>query len=107
MTDADRLEAAALVLAIEGGEWWTQGCFARSSARYRIGFLDPEACCFCAEGAILAIGLSDEAREHVYAEAFRVLNDDVTCWNDAPGRTAREVASLMLDAADQLRGEAV
>jgi hypothetical protein len=32
---------------------WTEGTFARKSDGIETGWLDPEACCFCAEGAIM------------------------------------------------------
>jgi hypothetical protein len=32
---------------------WTEGALARKSDGTEIGWLDPEACCFCGEGAIM------------------------------------------------------
>lgn len=104
---ADKLEAAALVIQVPG--WWTQGAEARTSGGFRTLHANPEARRFCMLGAYMAAG--GGVFDLGYAKMRELVGGTgpvpVSAWNDAPGRTAQEVASLMLDAADQLRGEAV
>lgn len=104
---ANKLEAAALVIQCGEGEWWTQGISARTENNGMAGIADTQACKFCMVGAYVAAGGSDWFHDGGMSALAHLTNDQLGIWNDAPGRTAREVASLMLDAADQLRGEAV
>ena len=105
---ADRLEAAALVIQVPG--WWTNDARARRKNGTRTDPTDPAASRF---GMMTTYRLcggdnNDEGMRAVRRLVFvRHGFDYVASFTGAPGRTAREVASLMLDAADQLRGEAV
>lgn len=104
---ADRLEAAALVIQCGDGEWWTQGTSARDDRGEAVSYYIWEARCFCAAGAYQAAGGRRDAFDVGWQTLRQLAGGNLTGWNDTPGRAAREVASLMLDAADQLRGEAV
>lgn len=103
---AQILENAGLVLSLP--EWWTQGVSARDKSGNVTGSLADGACCFCAVGAIVA------QRESLVDMTTRTAQNwlDSYCkyrqvdFNDTPGRTNTEVASLLLDAADELRSQA-
>lgn len=105
---ANKLEAAALVIQVPG--WWSQGAEARSDVGFPVPFSGWGATCFCAIGAYKAAGGGWRDLRGGVDAGWQTLRElagfSVGAYNDAPGRTAREVASLMLDAADQLRGEA-
>jgi len=102
---ANKLEAAALVIQCGDGEWWTQGAEARNAVGFHVPPSGWGAECFCADGAYRAVGGHRVESDPGWQTLRQLAGGDMTEFNDAPGRTAREVASLMLDAADQLRGE--
>lgn len=75
---------------------WSQGAFARSQAGEPVAILAPEACCFCAYGALYAVA---ERRGYTAWQALGdVLGmrkiDSILTWNDAPGRTQADVLAL-------------
>ena len=102
---ADALEAGAFV--IRGG-FWTQGAFARDKFRHTTHSMEPNACYFCTLGALQAQSLK--------AGVGTIARDALDCWveerlgfsgaatfNDAPERTADEVADAMEACAAELR----
>ena len=99
MTDADKIEAAALVLSLP--EWWTQGALARSRSGHKVSYGDRSASCFCAAGALYAAGVSDRTMYLLLEKKKGLLG----VWNDTPGRTNTEVASFLFDCADELRAK--
>lgn len=96
---ADKLEAAAYVVMLP--DWHCKGWFARDSEKETCDEDLPRACSFCMLGAYYAAG-----GKHRDA-GWQAITDLAggPSWNDTPGRTSTEVASLMLDAADALRAE--
>lgn len=111
MTPADVLERAAALIEQPGK--WTQGAFARAANGNPIGPLSPNATCWCAYGAIgRATGDGWPAVEAVGAFGCSVPNPDgrpqrdaIAIWNDAPERTAAEVAAALRACAAKLRQE--
>lgn len=84
---------------------WTQGDYARDAAGHEVDPRDPEAVCWCAQGAIWKAGCTAEF------QAISVLCthindtpgwyvDTVIAWNDHPDRTAEEVATTMRECAE-------
>lgn len=108
---ADTLEAAATALLVPGV--WIRGNMARDAIGNSVRTRSPEACRFCAVGAIEA------AATELHTNAFDALVEIenlirqgessgnpsryVVRWNDNPQRTAEQVASKMLEAAERLR----
>lgn len=92
-------EAAALV---EKGH--CKGEYARDAQGLKVDRDSPSAVSWCAFGAIARANgtlLNDQA---VACESAleAVVEDDVQEWNDAPERTAAEVAEAMRKAAESL-----
>lgn len=84
---------------------WTQGEFARDADGNGLFDREPGAVCWCADGAIRHVGSAVRMMERVAAR--NALRDvigtyDIHEWNDAPGRTAEEVAAKMIEAAELL-----
>lgn len=50
-----------------------------------------DACCFCAEGAIMAAGAQDTLHEHTLDALRHVLPRSVITWNDYVVKSKREV----------------
>lgn len=71
----------------------------------------PEACCWCATGAIWRSapgGLNvspGDVRAIAAGYAKRVVCDNVPDWNDAPGRTQAEVVAALRAASEIARSE--
>jgi hypothetical protein len=83
----------SLVLVTDG---WTQGEWAKDANGKGLVYDNPKATCFCAEGAILRSGASEDssipqedAQERL-KEAI-VSTESIADWNDAPERTQEEV----------------
>lgn len=105
LAEADKVEAAALVLSLP--EWWTQGNFAVN--RRGIGLVSDHkaACAFCLLGAIGEAGAGRSTTEHIAAMLHhRGLHISLSQWNDSFSRTNTEVASFLFDCADELRARA-
>lgn len=91
------LEAAEL---IEQPGKWTQGAFARDHGGDGTAFCDPDAVCWCAEGAIAKVAGGCGTASSALA-ALGIVTGGIYSYNDAPGRMASEVASKMREAAEE------
>lgn len=92
------LNAAADLLEKPGA--WTQGALYRDAAGEPIpNFGDREAVCYCAEGAIAAV----VGRYSLSHPAYAPLGGtgELSSWNDAPGRTQKEVVAALRQAAEK------
>lgn len=103
---ADLLESAAFVI---GTGHHAKGHYAKNLRGDLTSRASPEACSWCAIGAICAA--ADELHFGIgaYELAVDALDEDVgfiPAWNDAPERTPEEVEAAMLKAAARLLGEA-
>lgn len=95
------LETAATIVLMPKA--WTQGYLARDESGCAVDFESSYAACFCAAGAIQRAALElngnhEDAKLAIYA-ANRKVPNGITHYNDAPGRTAHEVAAILLKAA--------
>lgn len=73
---------------------WTQGFFARDSSGSLRHSCEPDACCWCAIGAISLCYKDCSPREDAIQKLFgRVGN--VAEWNDYPLRTQDEVVAVL------------
>ena len=85
---------------IDTADKWTQVAFARTASDHPTDSGDPNACKFCALGALLATLKPHEA--DTYAEAVSELekyvphpnNAGVMAFNDTPGRSHSEVLEI-------------
>lgn len=89
---------------------WTQGVMARDACGERVAPCDPEARCWCLEGALKYV-LDMNTTEYVaYREVCGKLRRTVRwtelfLWNDAPGRKKEEVLSALDDVIHGLEAE--
>ena len=103
---ADLLESAAFVI---GTGHHAKGYYAKNLRGDETSRASPEACSWCAIGAILAAEDEFHFGLDAYDLAMDALDEDVgfiPAWNDARERTPAEVEAAMLKAAAKLRGEA-
>lgn len=102
MKRSDVLRLAGDLLAQPGA--WTQHSFARDDLGADIMYNRPEAVCWCALGAIRKIAF--EHGGSVF-NAFNLLSDvldePVTVWNDAEGRTQEEVIEAFRKAEERAK----
>lgn len=111
------LETAQNLLSRPGA--WTQGALARDAQGVEVGTHAPEACCWCATGAVIASMEGYDAGDHddVWefeiaveylneALGFRCQTDDLLTeeWNDDLERTHEDVLQ-MFDRAIKLAQE--
>lgn len=92
MTVKQTLLAARELLTPEGA--WTQGSYARDASGRRTGCWEPNAVCWCLEGAIKRVSNTDEE----YSEALSLLAHEVRLvhrWNDHPDRKPQDVLQLL------------
>lgn len=86
---------------------WTQGAMARDAEGLECGVREAVATCFCALGAIFAAAGSHNEPALPAADRLRAeLRDDITRWNDAPGRTQAEVLAVFDRVIEKARGAA-
>jgi hypothetical protein len=100
-TPADVLHRAADRVQFQG---WTQGMLARNEAEVGVSPWDPKAITWCALGAFYADAGYWNLRDH-YREAYCALSryvGNIVTFNNAPGRTAGEVADAMRRCAKEL-----
>lgn len=71
---------------------WTQGTLAEDAKGNRVSVLSPNASSFCLVGAV--VRCYDKTTD-VVDRIAREVNDEVTNWNDADGRTFEEVKALV------------
>ena len=71
---------------------WTQGTSARTATGDPCSPDDPKATCFCASGALAAVGAwgADMARLRAHLNIY-----SLSIWNDRPDRTAAEVIAAL------------
>lgn len=109
MTPAEVLRAAADRVQFHG---WTQFSYAVTAPnragglRKTTGTKNPHAVAWCAQGALKAESETDA----LYRRTLKALENQlgrtgIPYWNDAPGRTAGEVADAMRRAAKTLENE--
>lgn len=85
-------------------ERWTQGDLSRDAQGNEVYHDSPDACRWCANGALRKVTDDDEQE---YSEAEAYLLDVVQAagfgavedWNDAQGRTAAQVRAMLRKAA--------
>ena len=105
MTAAEILRAAAELVERPGA--WTQGELARCESGQADHFDAPSAACWCAMGAVFHVAQKSciwDSTVDARAALLRQIQpiESIAGWNDAPGRTAAEVACLMRRAAATL-----
>ena len=80
---------------------WTQGCEARDAFRNQVPFNDPAAVRWCLGGAVNLAALEAGLKHsRPIFTALMKVDYSPSMWNDAPGRTADEVAGLLRRAAN-------
>ena len=97
MKPSEILEKAADLLEPEGS--WTKNHYALTKDNAEVSWNDPEAICFCVEGAISRI--AGGRTNGLVARRFLqdVIRKDIVCWNDAAARTQPEVVRALREAA--------
>jgi hypothetical protein len=86
---------------------WTQRVSARNALGECVSHASPNAVCWCADGAlsvVAPISATDAYVAAIDALGLEIGQRDFVSWNDAPHRTAEEVASAMERAALTLDG---
>lgn len=85
---------------IERPECWTKGAFARDAVGGECMSSEPDAVCWCSDGAIGAVIATTDVHDFCAFEALSraIGNLHVAEWNDAPERTHAEVLAAF-DAA--------
>lgn len=93
---------------IDRPENWIQGHNAETRSGRAVGYTNPEACRFCASGALHSASVSattwamfDQARRALHAEA-RKYGNGIVEFNDAAERKHEEVLALFDAAIHQL-----
>lgn len=112
LTIARVLDKAADLIEPEGA--WTQRGYAKTLSGEECDTTDPEAVCFCMNGAIAAeLGLSGGKAEsfmkHNHLNIYDRLRGGEWSpirWNDAPERTQAEVVAALREAAAKARESA-
>ena len=100
---ADLLEAAGAVLWLP--EWWTKETAASDKDRHFTHVFDPEACRFCASGALTAAGGATGVRSLAGVAMSDQVGMNYVDFNDR-AKNSKQVAIAMFRAADKLREEA-
>lgn len=91
------LKAAAL---IEQPGRWTQGSYAKDRNGFPVSHTSKEAICFCMMGAVYkVVPYKEDNLLSGVRSLLRPIIGDAGPFNDAPGRTAQEVAEAMRKAA--------
>ncbi len=70
---------------------WCQHCYAKTAAGHGTGVLSPDACSWCAVGAV---NVNDEARTELMETLGFAPHPPVGIWNDDPSRTQADVIDL-------------
>lgn len=95
---ADVLERAADLIEPKGA--WTQGELARDIRREPTDPDEPDAACWCLEGALQKVC----GRHEAYQAVRRVVAEpSLWGWNDDPNRTQEEVVAALRRAATLAR----
>lgn len=104
------IERAAGRIARPGA--WTQGAMARDKEGRPVSPASSFAVCWCAVGAVMAelgVGVSNNSKAIHAAEKLRLKSitgeDFVARWNEADGRTQKQVVNLLRVRAIQLAGK--
>jgi hypothetical protein len=91
---------------------WTQHVYARDKNGEPVKYLQREAVCFCAQGAIFRAAGMHSARSQTRGfQAIRLLGQaarwrQVALWNDHPGRRQATVVKTLRKAAALAREQA-
>lgn len=113
-TVSEILSAAADLIETRG---WTQGAAARDPKGAAVDGQDPDACCWCAIGAInrATPARSFEEFQAAMTTVERVLElpserdtwglYPLASWNDDPSRTQAEVVQALRQASEKGRSE--
>ena len=102
MKPSEVLREAAKLIQEKG---WTQRVYARDDLGRRVHPNDPDACQFCAAGAIGRVTTDDSSRvwDHPATKALESsLSISIPKWNDSPLQHRGEVIAKMLEVADRL-----
>lgn len=88
---------------------WCQGALAKDADGSRVGPTDPDACQWCAMGAIRAGHLTGSITEEQHVRIFNIINSVcdglLGTWNDAPFRTQAEVVAMLREVEREVLGE--
>ena len=90
MRTVDGLIAARVRIA----QGWCQRWWARDRLGLEVHSGSPEACYWCAAGAVNSTTNDFNVRGRAEAALNKVLGQDVRIWNDQPERTQAEVLAL-------------
>jgi hypothetical protein len=81
---------------------WTQEVYARDASGDEARYLDSGAVCFCLDGCYLRVidaGATLPARQIALEILYEFTDGNYVRWNDAPGRTKRQVMAMLRRAA--------
>lgn len=101
MTAADILRGARALIATG----WTQGAWARDRDDKVVHPRDGDACCWCLDGAIVAVSDVPLGESGLAFEALANIQPLPMIWNDQPGRRQSEVLALFDRAIAALSSE--
>ncbi len=80
---------------------WCQGTMAEDSQGIKVGILSPNACKWCAAGAITVSIPVQMQLESLEDEVLRLTGYSwIDEWNDAPGRSQSEVVAVLRKAEE-------
>lgn len=86
---------------------WTQGCFARTKWGISCGAVDPSACYWCTEGALI---FAASGNTYTYATLARIFESrlgrtNLSTWNDNKEMTKQDVLAGFDLVISQLEAE--
>jgi hypothetical protein len=93
MKPSEELLAMRELLAGPGA--WIRGTYARDRNGKDVGPYNPDAVCWCVQGAMGKLRFSEEARAYVKP----LIDNSWAAWNDDPSRTHLEVVEMIERAA--------
>ena len=100
MKTKDVLIKARAVLVKKG---WNQRSYAQDKDGNETFYASPEACSFCAAGAVMAATSNGGERNRAVARLVDLIPwNNVTRWNDDQDRTKRQVLALYTRAIKAL-----
>lgn len=84
---------------------WTKGALARNKYRHKVSYINPNACRFCAVGAMSKAGLSGDNRELLNNYFSSVFPDmpSLVFFNDRPETKKTDVISFFYRAMNHFK----
>lgn len=80
---------------LDAPEKWTQAAYAKNAQGERVEYCEPEAVCWCLEGAMMRCYGADFIKKLATVETH--LSSEITHWNDQPSRTFEQVRAIALE----------